>query len=159
MGDNTINGPRVEGINLVAFQGHGIDLNRAATRVGTYSFGSIGCNGSHDVFDLPASSLRPFIRDQLSDNVASNQDGSIIRLYVPRSYNGQINEIGMLNDQFNAPGAPFVPRSGGKIYVAPNSDNKYKSRGETRPPKTEFKSWGDPNWRPSPGDRFHVTEI
>ncbi|MBK6688418.1 MAG: hypothetical protein IPG45_28350 [Deltaproteobacteria bacterium] len=156
-GEINSNVPRVEGVNLVAYVGKGLDLNRVARLVGTYTTG-IGYS-THDVYDLPTSALHPFAQDRVPDTIASNRSGTILRLYVPKSNHGQITDIGLINGVYAAPGAPYVPRAGGAIYCAPADQAKYLARGETRPPKTEHKSWGDPNWRPGPGDRFRVTEI
>lgn len=153
---------RVEGVQAVVFQAHGFDLNRVATRVGSYQAG-IGCS-THDVFDLPTRLLRPFVRDQISDRVASDADFTVVRLYVPVGQRGQINDIGLLNDLYNAPSHPWVPTSGrAPMYCAPADLAKYTSRCEpTRPPRSQRPTeqpLGDPSWRPGPGDRFRVTEL
>lgn len=152
-----VEAPRVLGVQLVAYVGKGLDLGRSGTRVGTYQCG-MGA-ATHDVFDLPVEALHPFVRDRIPDTIASNKDGTILRLYVPRGQNGQITDIGIMNGAYKAPGHPYVPRSGRAIFCAPADDEKYRAVGETRLPKTVHRSWGDPNWRPGPGDRFHVREI
>lgn len=152
------NAPRVEGVNLVAYVGKSLDLNRVATRVGSYQAG-MG-SSTHEVFDVPASALHPFVRDRLPDTIASSPDGSIIRLYVPVSNRGQITDIGILNAVYKAPAHPFVSRSGHqRMYCAPADLDKYKALCEPARQKGELKSWGEQGWQPGPGDRFRVTEI
>ncbi len=154
-----VNAPRVEGVNLVAYVGKSLDLNRVATRVGSYQVG-MG-SSSHEVFDVPASALHPFVRDHIPDSVASNRDGSIIRLYVPVGNRGQITDIGIINAVYKAPSHPWVSRSGTqRMYCAPDDLEKYKALCDPPRPKKDLRqSWGDQGWRPGPGDRFRVTEI
>jgi hypothetical protein len=154
--------PRVQGVQGVFFQAHGFDLNRVATRVGSYQAG-IGCT-THEVFDLPTSQLRPFVRDQIPDTIASDRDFTVIRLYVPVGQRGQINDIGILNGLYAAPRHPWVSTSGRvPMYCAPADEGRYQARCEpTRLPKGQRpieQPLGDPSWRPGPGDRFRVTEL
>ena len=152
--------PRVEGVNLVMYLGKQFDLNRVATRVGSYQAG-MGCS-THDVFDMRTDLLHPLVRDHIPDTIASDCEGTVIRLYVPVGNRGQISDIGIVNASYKAPAHPWYSRSGHvPMYVAPADLAKYKnhpSAHPSRPPKTEWQHWGDPNWRPGPGDRFKVTE-
>ncbi len=151
--------PRVQGVGLVAYLGKGIDLNRAATRVGGYttSMGSI----THDVYDLPASALHPFARDNVPASIASNQESTIFRLYVPVGNHGQITDLGIMNGAYKAPGAPFH-KPGVPLYTAPADDAKYHRfaapRMQRSPQGTGWRDQMD-RWQPGPGDRFHVVEI
>ncbi len=153
------NTPRVEGVQLVAYVGKGLDLNSVGQRVGGYMAGSIGASFSHDVYDVPLRAFHPFVQQRVPDKIASSPDGQVLRLYVPTSNRGQITDIGLVNGVYAAPGAPFVPRSGGKIYTAPADDIKYRRVAPARV-QGQPEPWpGTQDWRPGPGDRFNVIEV
>ncbi len=156
-GDRFDNTPRVEGVHLHMFVGGSFDAQRVGRMVGTYQAG-MGC-ATHHVFDIPVAKLKPVVQKSIPDSIASNRDGSIIRIYVPISKNGQVGEIGLMNGVYKAPAHPFVPRDGGPIYCAPNDAAKYLARGETRQKGSLINPWSDNDtWQPGPGDRFRVTE-
>jgi hypothetical protein len=148
---------RVEGVQVAAFVAKGYDVS--GYRVGGFSCG-MSASFSHDVCDVPLSLFRGWVGDRIPDTIASSPDGQILRLYVPVSNRGQINDIGLLNGVYKAPGRyPYVPRSGGKIYTAPADEPRIRSQFPSRQPARPAPLPGTQDWIPGPGDRFNVVEL
>lgn len=101
--------------------------------MGTYGTG-IGCD-THEVFDVPLSVFPVAAQRLIPDTIASNPEGTVLRLYVPRGQQGQITEAGLINGAYAAPRHPFVPRGWpgrGAVYTAPADAAKYRSRAPAR---------------------------
>ena len=81
---------------------------------------------THEVFDVPVTAFHPFVQKNIPDTIASDPSGQTLRLYVPKSKNGYIGDIALMNGVYAAPGAPFH-RDGEQIYIAPASAQKYHS--------------------------------
>lgn len=149
--------PRVEGVHLHVFQGGFFDAQAIGKRVGSHGSGM--CM-THDVFDVPVSALKEPVKRSIPDSIASNEQGTILRLYVPKKDNGRVGEIGLMNGVYRSPSNyPLARTNGAPIYTAPTDRADIRAQYPTRPKGGLQRPWSDGDtWQPGPGDRFRVTE-